>query len=356
MVKVGLDALLVYSWKRGQVHYISGYTPNYIANVAIVVLPINEEPSLFIRFPFDLERAKATCWFENVQSLGNPEAMVKGTAAKLQELQLEKGNIGLISGDTVIDEFPYSLYNLLRNELPNATFVDAKWLLIENRLTKSHAEFELIKKSAQVADMAVESAEKALKFGASEFSVVSLIEMTAREAGANDYLVAITSQGKHELIGPPEHKYIDKDAIVILEVAIKMNGYWAQVARTYVVGDCSREQIFIYKAALDAYIAGLNAICPGIKIREVSNTIRASLETTGYLNYLEHDIGHGLGLDLPEPPALGEDRDNSFQEGMVIALHPSIRVPGIGSAFIGGTVLLTKEGPLSIHKIPESLI
>ena len=55
MARQGFEALVIYSWKRGQVRYLSGYQPNYVANVAILVVPSSGEPTLLIRFPFDLE-------------------------------------------------------------------------------------------------------------------------------------------------------------------------------------------------------------------------------------------------------------------------------------------------------------
>jgi Xaa-Pro dipeptidase len=355
MAQRGLDALLVYSWKRGQVRYVSGYAPNYIANVAMVVIPPGEAPTMFIRFPFDLERARAMCWFDDVQASGDVGRVGRDTVARVRELGLERGHIGLVGGDGVMDELPCTLYQQLRDELPDVMFSDARALTMEFRLIKSPAEFALLKRSAGVADAAVAAAEEAVAPGVDEYALVSAAEATARAAGAEDYLVAVASRGTQQLIGPPRDQAIGREAVVIIEVAVQVGGYWAQVARTFMVGKPTAGQRAIYEAAYRAYMAAVDAACPGKALGTVGQAAYAVLEAAGYADTVEHDIGHGIGLDLPEPPSVELGAELPIQEGMVVVLHPSVRVPGVGGAFVGGTVLITRDGPVAIHEIPEEL-
>jgi Xaa-Pro dipeptidase len=355
MADRGLDALLVYSWKRGQARYVSGYAPNYIANVAMVVIPPRQDPTLFIRFPFDLERARAMCWFDDVRASGDVDAVGQGTVARLRELQLDRGRIGLVGGDGVMDELPCTLYQQLRGELPEATFSDARGLTMDIRLIKSPAEFALLQQSARVADAAVTASEETVAPGVNEYAVVSAAEAAARAAGAEDYLVAVASRGTQQLIGPPGDRTIEREAVVIIEVAVQVGGYWTQVARTFVVGDPTAGQRAIYKAVHRAYSAAVDATYPGKTLGAVGQAAYAVLGAAGYADTVEHDIGHGIGLDLPEPPSVELGAKLPIQEGMVVVLHPSVRVHSVGGAFVGGTVLITKDGPVTIHEIPEEL-
>jgi len=356
MADTGLDALLVYSWKRGQVCYVSGYVPNYIANVAMAVIPLRRDPTLFIRFPFDLERARRMCWFDDVRASGDVDVVGRDAATRLRELQLDRGHVGLVSGDGIVDELPYTLYQQLREDLPQATFTDARGLVMDLRLLKSPAEFALLKRSAAVADAAVTAAGEVLAAGVSEYAIVAAAESAARAAGAEGYLVAIASQGTRELIGPPEDKSVGARAVVILEVAVQVDGYWTQVARTFGVGEPTVEQRAVYEATHRAYLAAVAAARPGQALGMVAQSAYAILDAAGYADYVEHDVGHGIGLDLPEPPSVELSAELSIQEGMVVVLHPAVRVPGVGGAFVGGTVLVTRDGPLPIHNIPERLI
>jgi Xaa-Pro aminopeptidase len=355
MADQGLDALLVYSWNRGQVRYVSGYTPNYIANAAMVVITHHQAPTLFIRFPFDLERARAMCWFKDVRASGDIAVLGRDAVGRLHELSLDQGHIGLVSGDGTMDELPYTLYRQLVDDLPQATFIDARSLAMDLRLSKSPAEFELLRQSARVADAAVEAAGEAVAPGVSEYRLVSIVEAAARSAGADGYLVAIASQGSQELIGPPEHKSIGRGAMVILEAAVQVNGYWTQVARAFTAGAPTDDQQAIYTATSRAYSAAVEAIRPGIPLSTLESAVHAVLEGAGYADSIEHDVGHGIGLDLPEPPSVDANAELPIQEGLVLVIHPAVRVSGVGGAFVGGTVLVTERGPRAIHKIPERL-
>ena len=181
MEPAGLDALLVYSWKRGQVRYVSGYTPNYVANVGIVVVPRRDDPTLFIRFPFDLERARSMCWFADVRASGGVPAMGRDVVSMLRELQLDRSVIGLVSGADTMDELPYTFYQQLADALPEVGFPDARSLVMSQRLIKSPAEFRLLKRSAAVADDAIAAEESAARQGASD---VSRAPERARRASA----------------------------------------------------------------------------------------------------------------------------------------------------------------------------
>ena len=355
MADEDLDALLVYSWKRGQVRYVSAYAPDYIANVAMAVIPRRQEPTLFIRFPFDLERAGAMCWFDDVRPSGDVSAVGRDTATKLRELRLDRDHIGSVSGDGVMDELPYTLYQQLRDDLPEAEFSDARGLTADLRLTKSPAEFALLKQSARVADAAVAAARETLAPGSSEYAVVAAAEATARAAGAEAWQVAITCQGTQELIGPPEDKIIEPESVVILGVAAQVGGYWTQVARAFVVGEPTAGQRAIYEAVRRAYSAAVDAARPGKTLGTVGQAACAILGAAGYAGHIEYDVGHGIGLDLPEPPRVELSAEEPVHEGMVIVIHPAVMVPGVGGAFIGGTVLATKDAPLPIHEIPGRL-
>ncbi len=356
MAGQGLDALLVYSWKRGQVRYVTGYTPNYIANVAAVVLPASGEPAMFIRFPFDLERARRACWFENVQASGDISPIGRDVVACLRRLGLADGaRIGLVTGDGAMDELPYTLYRQIEADLPLAELVDARSLVMDLRQIKSPAEFALLRRSARVADAAVEAASLAIAPGVDEFAVAAAVEGAARLRGATAWLPAIAGRASRELIGPPEPAALPDDDMTIVEFAVEVDGYWTQVARTFAPGGPTPAQKAVYRAVYQAYQAEVRACRPGVPFGAIAQAAEESLAASGFGEHSEHDYGHGIGLDLPEPPRIGLDDTAVVEPGMVLVLHPALRVPGVGGAFIGGTVLVHADRAEEIHAIPPEL-
>jgi len=355
METAGLHGLLVYSWRRGQVRYLSGYTPNYLANVATVVVPRAEPPTLFMRFPFDLQRAQAMAWFEDVRSSGDIDTMMRDLVSRLRELELEHATIGLVSGDDTMDELPYTMYQQLCASLPGVTFRDARPLLMDLRLRKSPAELALLRRSAAVADAAVAAASALIVPGAGEQDIVRAADQEARRTGASDALVVIAGRAADEQVGPPEDKRLEPGQAVIIEAAVQVEGYWAQVARTFAVGTPTAGQTAVYEASFQAYRRAVQAFAIGTPLGDVYEAAHEVLAAAGYAQHVKHDMGHGLGLDLPEPPRLEHGVTSRVEEGMVLAIHPAVRLPGVGGVFVGGTVLATKDGPKPLHHIPERL-
>ena len=353
MASRGLDALLFYGWKRGQIPYISGYYPNYIANVAMVLLPQEGEPAMLIRFPFDLERARTASWITDIRASGNVLNMAKHCAETCLKKNLTTGRIGLVTGDNVMDEMPRSLHAALQSEMHQVTWLEAGDLLQNARLIKSPAEFEALRHSAQLADYGARAACKAIQPGCSEYEIVAAAEAEMRRRGADAYLVVIASKGVTELIGPPEHKTLEVGDNVIFEIAVQVHGYWTQTAQVFYVGGPSSDQTKIYRDTYLAYKTAVETVRPGVFCSEVAQAIEASLMQAGYSDGIEQDFGHGIGVDLPEPPHI-EMKDNTvIQEGMVLVIHPAVRKLGTGGAFIGGTVLVHADSTEPLHEISE---
>src|SRR6516165_11841259 len=120
MRRRNLDVLLIFSQKQGHVAYVSGYRPNYQTNSAIIFLPLEGDPILWIKFPFDLPRAKAMSWFNDTRASVSeePERMVAQCAEAIRARGLERSRIGLVATDLAVDELSFSLYQHIRTQLP----------------------------------------------------------------------------------------------------------------------------------------------------------------------------------------------------------------------------------------------
>ena len=151
MKEEGLDALVIYSWKRGQVTYLSGYWPGYVANMAMVILPQEGEPSLLIRLAFDLERAKRMSWINDIRTVGTLSNFPVYCGKILRKGGIRTGKVGFVAGDATVDEMPYSILTAMKKDLTQIEFVSASALLEKARLVKSREEISILKKSASIA-------------------------------------------------------------------------------------------------------------------------------------------------------------------------------------------------------------
>jgi Xaa-Pro dipeptidase len=350
-----LAALLVYGGRRGHVRYLSGYHPNYSANLGMVILPRIGNPSLIIRFPFDLERAQRESWITDIEASGSVEELALKAIRALRQNNLTKGRLGLVTGDSVINEMSYDVYNILKTALSDAHLVDAGDLFNEARLTKSNIEFENLRRSAKVADRGAKAVYEILKPGKNECEIVAAVESRMRVLGAEMYLVSTTSRGISESIGPPKSRVLKLGDTLLMAIAVQISGYTTQVARTFIVGAANEEHRSIYRAVFDAYMAGVSATKIGNTCSDIAVAIDMAVKSHGYEPNFDHDMGHGIGIDLPEAPKIDFKDKTVIRPGFVLVVHPSIRVPSVGSAFLGGTILVHPEGVETIHQIPVSI-
>lgn len=353
MAHGGLDALLVYSWKRGQVRYLSGYKPNYVANVAMVVVLPDRDPTLLIRFPFDLERARKVSWLQDVRASGDLEGLVRDCQAILDSAIAPGSFIGLVGGDSVVDELPHQMYEMLSHALPGHRLVPASHILEQARMRKSAAEAELVRESARVADATLATARNVAQAGRSEYELIAAAEATARALGAEEILSVIASAA-WELIRPPEGRLLGENEMLVAEFAVQVGGYFTQVPGVFHTGTPSAEQREMYSVAYAGYLAGVQAACPGHTVGDVARAELAVLENSGWLEWHAYDLGHGDGLDHPEIPVITPESNVPIEPGMVLCIHPGLRKPGVGGVFVGGTVLIGEDGAIPLHQVaPE---
>jgi Xaa-Pro aminopeptidase len=354
MVQLELDAILVYSWKRGQVRYISGYKPNYVANVALVVIPSSGAPTLLIRFPFDLERARRMSWLQDIRASGDFNGFARDCQKILQAQRGKLKKIGLVSGDFVIDEMPHTLYEMLESAFPRSELVPAVSLFENARLRKSTVEAQLMQESARVADKTLAAAARAVIPGVSECELIAAAEATARSSGAEEVL-SVIAPAASELVGPPMLRIIGEDEMLVTEFAVQVQGYYTQVPGVFHTGTPTDEQRRMYEVAYQGYLAGINAARPGNRVSDIARAELAVLEESGWLEWHEYDLGHGDGLDHPEIPAITPDSEVRIEPGMALCVHPGLRKPGVGGVFVGGTVLVGETETVQLHRVSPCL-
>jgi Xaa-Pro dipeptidase len=350
-----LDALIVFSQKRSHVRYLSGYHPNYHTHSALLLVPLKDDPILWIKFGFDLARAKETSWIKDIRIAPEEtnEALVLSCAKAVRDLKLEKARIGLVASDLAVDELSVSLHQCLRTELPDVKFEQSSDLLNSIRAVKSPSEVEHMRASAQLADAVAEGLRGAIKPGRSDLHVVVEAEHVARSHGGHCDIIISTDASR--LAFPPNNSTFRDKSIVTCEITIQLDGYWIQTCRTFSVGKPSAVQKELFSASRKAYQSGIAAARPGNTVATVWNATQKSIVEDGYGKYIEYGRGHGVGLDLPEIYPLEPACKSALPDSMVLVIHPAIWVPEQGAAWTGGPVLVSSS-PLSLDEPQREII
>ncbi len=353
MRRQNLEALLIFSQKRGHATYVSGYFPNYHTNSAIVFLPLEGEPILWTKFPFDLPRAKAASWFSDIRGSVSEglEGMVSQCADEVRARGFGRSKIGLVGTDLAVDELSVSLTGHLSKFLPEVQFEPASSLVNEVRLIKSRNEIEVLRVAAHIADLGGQEFAKAIKPGVKHRDAAVTAEYHMRREGAEECSI-IVSSGPSRMALPPTDELFNQGDIVTCEITARYHGYWAQVCRVFTIGKASADEKEIFAACKSGYEAAKAATRAGKLVSSAHQAAIAAITAAGFGDYIQYGAGHGVGLDLPELYPLDPHCDGVYASGVIMVIHPAIWVPGRGTAFVGGPVAVS-DGPADCLDTPQ---
>ena len=244
------------------------------------------------------------------------------------------------------------------------TIVDIGNKITEMRTIKDMHEIELLKIAGQLSDLAIAESLKHVRAGISELEFDSygdrvLLEIASKEypdelIGYENWTCSGVQRSEMPHLYSSTRKFEEGDGVVHSR-QVWFNGYRAENERTFFVGKPSEKQKDLLKLAIEAQRVGMDLIRPGITAKEVDIASYEVFRKAGYGEFVNHRIGHGLGLSEHEEPYLRFDNDLILQEGMVYTIEPGIYVPGIGGFRHSDTIILTKSGSFSITTTPRDI-
>lgn len=243
---------------------------------------------------------------------------------------------------------------LVQDELPKATRQFSETTIGALRLRKDDDEYTLLKQSALLADSAMQAAWAAMKPGMSELDVAAVARSQFKSQGAKP-LFTIIGAGSNGAF--PHHSTGDtllRDGdVVVMDIGAELNGYPSDMTRSAVVGEKPDEYDAVYTVVESAVQAAMAAAKPGAIARDVDLAARSVIEQAGYGEYFTHRLGHGLGIEVHEPPYLTSTANTVLEEGMVFSIEPGIYLPGRFGIRLEDIVILRADGPEILSALPR---
>lgn len=341
MAQKGIDGLLVMSpYNR---RYISGFTGT--AGAALVT---HNEAVFLTDFRYTEQAAKQAEGFTVIQHTKSlfEEAMSQADRLGVKTLGFEKEHV------------TYQEFELLQNYFSGALQPVAG--LVENlRLIKTESEIKILKEACDIADAAFKHILDFLKPGVREIDVSNELEFFMRKCGAasSSFDIIVASGARSALPhGVASEKKIESGDFVTLDFGAYYKGYASDITRTVAVGEPSEQLKDIYSIVLEAQMAAVDQIKPGMTGKEADAVARDIISSKGYGDAFGHSTGHGLGLEVHESPRLSVLSDKPLQSGMVVTVEPGIYLPGVGGVRIEDDIVLTENGNERLTHSAKELI
>lgn len=231
--------------------------------------------------------------------------------------------------------------------LPGVKWEGLGGFVLAQRVFKDRSEVDSISRACRLTAGSAKECFAALEEGLSEQETAFLLERLFQKGGslkpAFETIVAFGENAAY-----PHHvltsRKLKKGEAVLMDCGSSMGGYKSDLTRTAFFGKISSKFKKVYGIVQEAQSAGIAAVKDGVSAGRVDFICREHIRKAGYGGFFVHGTGHGVGLDIHEPPRLGIGVKDILREGMVVTVEPGIYLPGEFGVRIEDTVLVTKGG------------
>jgi Xaa-Pro aminopeptidase len=220
-------------------------------------------------------------------------------------------------------------------------------LIQELRKVKDQEEIALMRKAAELTSEGMRVAYETVAAGVREYEVAAEIEYAMRKQGSSgaafETIVASGACSAYPHGGCSDRKIREGD-LVVVDVGATYKFYRSDMTRTLVAGKPSEKQKQLYQIVKTAQEKAFEAVKPNAKAKDVDVAARKIIADAGYSEYFVHGLGHGVGLEVHEPPTLSPESKEVLVAGNVVTVEPGIYLVGYGGIRIEDTVFVQKNG------------
>jgi Xaa-Pro aminopeptidase len=337
-----LDALIVSG--APNVRYLTGFTGS---NGLALLSPAGTV--LFTDPRYEIQAAQETACRIRIARGSLYRAVMQAAARRrFRRLGFEKGRL------------PYQDYEELQAGLTlGASLVPLAGVVEAQRMVKSRAEIALIQRSVETNSAAFDRAIRRARPGVRECELAAELDYQMRLLGAQGPAFdTIVAAGPRSALphAQPTVNTLRRNQLLLIDVGASREGYASDMSRMAFLGRPGLKVRRMYRAVLEAQLAAIAAVRPGIRAEQIDHAARRVLRAGKLEKAFVHAAGHGLGLEIHEAPRLGKGEKTPLAEGMVITIEPGIYLEGFGGIRIEDTVVVTQSGSSVLTPTSKDLL
>ncbi len=270
----------------------------------------------------------------------------------LKELLIE-GNFG------VDKEWPSHFLVRLMKQVPDLAVEIGSVSVDGARMLKDSDEVEKMKYASKMNDQTMIMVVDALK--EKKFSEIELQKQIPSFYEQNDtFELSFSSSvcyGEHGATPhhDPSTKMPTDNHAILIDMGGRTDGYCSDMTRSFYYGEPTEEYRKVYDLVLQANLAGIAVVKPGMKLSDVDGAARKVIADAGYGEFFTHRTGHGIGIEVHEFPDVSSVCEMILEEGMTFTIEPGIYLEGKFGVRIEDVVLVTKDGCEILNSYPKAL-
>ncbi|HEX3151748.1 MAG TPA: Xaa-Pro peptidase family protein [Gemmataceae bacterium] len=266
-------------------------------------------------------------------------------------------NVGVEASGVTLEAFEH-----LKNECKAANLVGTSGLVEQFRAIKDETEIEAIRQAIRVAEQGFAALQATIRRSDTEKDVSDMLDGYVRRAGG-DGMAFPTIVGVGERSALPHAnlsgRRVESSPFYLLDWGAKKAQYHSDLTRVRWASGARRERDVesrlkkMYTVVLEAQTRAIAALRPGVSVKIVDAAARADIAEAGFGDYFNHGLGHGIGLEIHEAPAIRSNSEDVLQAGMVVTIEPGIYLPDFAGVRIEDDILITPDGPVVLTNLPK---
>jgi Xaa-Pro aminopeptidase len=348
-----LDGLLV-SQPESR-FYLSGYAGHDLPpRDSAGYLLITADKALLLTDPRTTEQAQHESPDYEVVTYGAGSRAPKALAETAGALGLQRLGFESI-------HLPYAIWDDLKAALPSGLeLVPVDRLVDDLRVIKDAEELASLQSAVDVLDRCLADVLARIEPGQTERQVARMVELYLIEHAEGTSFPSIVASGPNASVphAVPSERRIQAGEVIKIDIGARSQGYCSDMTRTVCLGQPTDSRLAeIHAIVLEAQRHAETHVRPGMTGQEADALARDVITRAGYGKDFLHGLGHGIGLEVHEPPWVSHSRGgDKLQAGMVFSIEPGIYLPGWGGVRIEDLVVLEDAGARVLCHAPKDLV
>ncbi|WP_181161323.1 M24 family metallopeptidase [Labrys okinawensis] len=260
---------------------------------------------------------------------------------------------GIVGVDRTNDDL---VWNLCREMFGDRAVIDVTLDIARARATKTTGEVARLRTAARLIENGFRWVIENARAGMTEFDLTAGITGNIVAGGGIPRFVSVTTGSRSALADAyPTRRTIAKGEMIRIDAGCTVDGYWSDIARTFVFGEPDARQRRIYEALRVGLDEELAAVRAGIAANELFGVAVEAVRTNGLPEYRRQHCGHGIGLRSYDSPLINPTDATPLVEGMCLCLETPYYELGVDGMMVEDTVCVTATGHESLMTMPREL-